>query len=98
MAAPPRVRCLVGLPWRHCILYRTSFKNGVLMFAAAPLVVTHHHLNLTGQNVLTLVSWALTLILLGVTVQMGRRERTPFYVLVVLATVGGAFAESLYDE
>jgi hypothetical protein len=38
------------------------------------------------------------LILLGVTVQMGRRERTPFYILVVLATMVGAFAESLYDE
>jgi hypothetical protein len=66
--------------------------------AAAPLLVTHHDLNLIGQNVLTFVSWALTLVLLGVTIQMGRRERTPFYVLVVVASMVGAFAEALYDE
>ena len=29
---------------------------------ATPIVVTQHHLNLTGQNVLTFVSWALTII------------------------------------
>ncbi len=27
---------------------------------------------------------------------MGRRERSPFYVLVVLATMAGAFAEALF--
>ena len=37
-----------------------------------PIVVTSHHLNLTGQNVLTFVSWALTIILLAVTIEMGR--------------------------
>jgi hypothetical protein len=64
----------------------------------APLGVIHHQLNLTGQNVLTVVSWALTLVLLGVTIQLGRRERTPFYVLIVVASMIGAFAEALYDE
>jgi hypothetical protein len=64
----------------------------------APLGVIHHQLNLTGQNVLTFVSWALTLVLLGVTIQLGRRERTPFYVLIVVASMVGAFAEALYDE
>jgi hypothetical protein len=63
-----------------------------------PIVITQHHLNLTGQNVLTYVSWALTIILLAVTTEMGRRERSPFYVLVVLASMTGAFAEALYDE
>jgi hypothetical protein len=58
----------------------------------------HHHLDLTGQNILTFGSWGLTVILLGVAVQMGRRERTPFYVLVVLAAMVAAFAEPLYDE
>jgi hypothetical protein len=58
----------------------------------------HHHLNMTGQDILTIVSWALTLVLLGVAVQMGRRERTPVYALIVLAAMVGAFAESLYDE
>jgi hypothetical protein len=64
----------------------------------APLGVIQHQLNLTGQNVLTFVSWALTLVLLGVTIQLGRRERTPFYVLIVAASMVGAFAEALYDE
>jgi hypothetical protein len=66
--------------------------------AVAPLVVIQHQLNLTGQNVLTFVSWALTLVLLGLTIQLGRRERTPFYVLIVVASMVGAFAEALYDE
>jgi hypothetical protein len=64
----------------------------------APLGVIHHQLNLTGQNVLTFVSWALTLVLLGLTIQLGRRERTLFYVLIVVASMVGAFAEALYDE
>ena len=37
---------------------------------ATPIAVTQHHLNLTGQNVLTFVSWALTIILLAVTIEM----------------------------
>jgi hypothetical protein len=58
----------------------------------------HHHLDLTGQNVLTYGSWGLTLILIGVAVRMGRREGgTPFYVLMVLAAMVSAFAEPLYD-
>jgi hypothetical protein len=68
------------------------------MLTAAPVEVTQHHLNMTGQSVLTYVSWALTLVLLAVAVEMGRRERTAFYVLVVLASMVGAFAEALYDE
>jgi hypothetical protein len=64
----------------------------------APLGVIHHQLNLTGQNVLTFASWALTLVLLGMTIRLGRRERTPFYVLIVVASMVGAFAEALYDE
>jgi hypothetical protein len=65
---------------------------------ATPIEVTQHHLNLTGQNVLTFVSWALTIILLAVTIEMGRRKRFPFYVLIVLTAMAGAFAEALYDE
>lgn len=58
----------------------------------------HHHLNLTGQNVLTYVSWALTVVLLAVAVHIGRKEgRTPFYVLMVLAAMVAALAEPLYD-
>lgn len=58
----------------------------------------HHHLNMTGQNILTIASWVLTFVLLGVAVQMGRRQRTPVYVIMVLAAMVGAFAEALYDE
>jgi hypothetical protein len=58
----------------------------------------HHHLALTAQDVLTFGSWGITFILLAVAVQLGRRERTPFYVLVVLAAMVAAFAEPLYDE
>lgn len=58
----------------------------------------HHHLDLTGQNILTFGSWGLTLVLIGVAIQMGRRERTPFYLLLVLASMVAAFAEPLYDE
>ena len=38
-----------------------------------PIEITQHHLNLTGQNALTFVARALTMILLAVTVEMGRR-------------------------
>jgi hypothetical protein len=58
----------------------------------------HHHLNLTGQNVLTYGSWGLTLVLLAVAVHLGRKEeRTPFYLLMVLAAMVAALAEPLYD-
>jgi hypothetical protein len=58
----------------------------------------HHHLDLTGQNVLTYGSWGLTLVLLAVAVYLGRKEgRTPFYLLMVLAAMVAALAEPLYD-
>lgn len=56
-----------------------------------------HELNLTTQAILTYASGALTLVLLGLAVRMGVRERTPFYPLMVLAVAVGAFAEPLYD-
>jgi hypothetical protein len=49
------------------------------------------------QDVFTWGSWGLTVVLLGVAVRWGLRERTPFYVLIVLAAGVGAFAEPLYD-
>ena len=58
----------------------------------------HHHLDLTGQNILTYGSWGLTLVLLAVAVRLGRKEGgTPFYLLMVLASMVAAFAEPLYD-
>jgi hypothetical protein len=63
-----------------------------------PTAPIHHHLDLTGQNVLTYASWALTLVLLAVAVYLGRKERgTPFYLLLVLAAIVAALAEPLYD-
>jgi hypothetical protein len=54
-------------------------------------------LNLTTQAILTDVSWALTAVLLVIAIWMGVRERTPFYALLVLGALVGAFAEPLYD-
>src|ERR1700737_839166 len=62
-----------------------------------PESVTNHPPNHAGQDVLTFASWGLTVVLLVVTIYMGRKERTPFYVLIVLAAMVGAFAESLYE-
>jgi hypothetical protein len=56
-----------------------------------------HELNLTTQAILTYGSWALTALILGLAIRMGIRERTPFYALMVLAAMVGAFAEPLYD-
>jgi len=65
------------------------------MLTSAPV---DHPLNLTTQSILTFGSWGLTLVFLVVAVQMSRKERTPFYVLLLLAAMVGAFAEPLYDE
>jgi len=56
-----------------------------------------HPLNLTTQAILTDLSWALTAVLLVIAIRMGVRQRTPFYALLVLAALVGAFAEALYD-
>ncbi|MEX1670679.1 hypothetical protein AB4876_17295 [Zhongshania guokunii] len=57
-----------------------------------------HPLNLTMQAILTYGSWALTLVFLVLALRMSAKERTPFYVLIILAAMVGAFAEPLYDE
>lgn len=49
------------------------------------------------QAILTHGSWALTAVLLVIAVWLGARERTPFYALLVLGALIGAFAEPLYD-
>jgi hypothetical protein len=53
--------------------------------------------DLTTQAILTYGSWALTAVILVLSIWMGTRERTPFYALMVLAALIGAFAEPLYD-
>ena len=63
-----------------------------------PIDVVNHHLNFAGQNVLSYGSWVLTAVLLVVAVRLGRKEKgTPFYVLMILASMVAAFAEPLYD-
>jgi hypothetical protein len=56
-----------------------------------------HPLNLTTQAILTYGSWGLTVVILALAIRMGMRERTPLYVLMVLAVMVGAFVEPLYD-
>lgn len=56
-----------------------------------------HPLNLTMQAVLLYGSWALTVVVLAVAARMSRRERTPFYLLLTLAVLVGAFVEPIYD-
>jgi len=56
-----------------------------------------HPVNLTMQAVLTYASWSLTVVLLVIAIRFGLRERTPFYLILVLAALVGAFAEPLYD-
>jgi hypothetical protein len=41
---------------------------------ASPIEVTQHHPNLVGRDVLIFVSRTLTIILLAVTIEIGRRE------------------------
>lgn len=62
-----------------------------------PAPPVDHELNLSTQSVLLYGSWALTLVVFAVAARMGARERTPFYVLVVLAVLVGAFVEPIYD-
>jgi len=57
-----------------------------------------HPLNLTTQAILTYGSWGLTLVVLVIAWRMGIKEKTPFYLFAVLASMVAAFAEPLYDE
>jgi hypothetical protein len=56
-----------------------------------------HPLNLTAQAILNYASWGLTAVILVLAIRMGMRERTPFYLFMVLAAAVGAFGEPLYD-
>ncbi len=57
-----------------------------------------HPLNILTQAILTWGSWGLTGIILLTAVWFGIKERTPFYALLILAAMVGAFSEPLYDE
>lgn len=64
------------------------------MLISAPI---DHPLDLTTQAILTWGSWGLTAALLILAARLDLSERTPFHLLLVLATMLGAFAEPLYD-
>jgi hypothetical protein len=62
-----------------------------------PPEVMQRELDTAWQNVFTYASWAIVLVMLAIAWQMGVRQRTPFYVLAVIASGVAAFAEPLYD-
>ncbi|MGH1422279.1 MAG: hypothetical protein ACRBEQ_10705 [Hyphomonas sp.] len=54
--------------------------------------------NLLTQSILTFGSWGLTLVFLIIALRFCLKEKTPFYLLVMIAAMVAAFAEPLYDE
>jgi hypothetical protein len=56
-----------------------------------------HPLNLTTQTVLTVASYLIWAALLVISVRMGMRQKTPFFVIIVFAAAFGALFEPLYD-
>ncbi|BBX53112.1 hypothetical protein GCM10009645_54380 [Mycolicibacterium poriferae] len=62
-----------------------------------PIDVMQHPLDLVWQSIFTWLSWGIVAVMLVVAVQMGRKQRTPFYVIAILAAGVGAYAEPLYD-
>lgn len=78
----------------HCLLLVRGWLSYALQVLQPPI---DHPLNLVTQDVLLYGSWILTAVLLGYAIHLGRRERTPFYALLVLAAMVGAFVEPLYD-
>lgn len=57
-----------------------------------------HPLNLVTQTVLVAGSYAIWAVMLIVAVRMGLKQRTPFFVLLILAAAFGGLFEPLYDE
>jgi hypothetical protein len=59
--------------------------------------VLTHELSLVWQQVFTWASWGIVAVMLVIAIRMGLRQRTPFYVLAIVAACVAAFAEPLYD-
>lgn len=57
-----------------------------------------HPLNLTMQAVMVYASYAIWAVMLLVALRMGIKQRTPFFVLIILAAAFGGLFEPLYDE
>ncbi len=57
-----------------------------------------HPLDLTMQTILTVGSYAIWLGMSIAAIRLGLRQRTPFYLLILLAAACGGVMEPLYDE
>lgn len=62
-----------------------------------PIDVKMHDLDLLWQNIFTWASWLIVAVMLVFAVRMGLKQRTPFYLIAVLAAGVAAYAEPLYD-
>lgn len=62
-----------------------------------PMDVMQHELDLVWQNIFTWASWAIVIVMLVAAVRMGMKQRTPFYLVAILAAGVAAYAEPLYD-
>src|ERR1700738_1205558 len=80
--------------WKYLCLGTRPYRSSAYRDCVPPV---DHELNLATQAILTYGSWMLTAVALAIAIWMGMRERTPFYALLVLAALVGAFAEPLYD-
>jgi hypothetical protein len=59
--------------------------------------VIQHPLDTTWQSIFTFLSWGIVVIMLVIAWRMCVTQRTPFFVLAILAAGVAAFAEPLYD-
>ncbi len=57
-----------------------------------------HPLNLTTQAIMVYGSYAIWAVMMLVALRMGLKQRTPFFLLILLAAAFGGLAEPLYDE
>jgi hypothetical protein len=64
---------------------------------AVPPEVMAHELDTVWQAIFTWTSWVIALGMIVLAVQMGRKQRTPFYLFACLAALVAAIAEPLYD-
>jgi hypothetical protein len=62
-----------------------------------PPEVKARELDEVWQQIFTWASWAIVIPMVIVAIRMGMKDRTPFYVLAILACGVAAFAEPLYD-
>lgn len=56
-----------------------------------------HPLNLLTQSILVFGSYGVALVLLAIAIRMSVQQKTPFFVLIIVAAALGALAEPLYD-